>query len=137
MKRNTEYDRYIYKAVYAALTGIAFQLAFQLPKDIITQTVLLLISSVLYVVPFIVNVEIIKHYETNGIKPFLLKDTILVFLPAALASVITEMICGVLSNTEGELSGMGTFIFIGIGLFTMLAFWLAYLIFNLTYKKEE
>ena len=140
MKKNTAYKHYILKtlkAVYSGFTGISFMLSFVLPTDITAQVVLLLISAVLYVVPFIVNVETIKHYEINGIKAFIVEDLLLVMLPAVVLAVVTEMIYNGVSTREVVLAGMGSFIFIGIALFTMLAFWIAYLVFNITYKKDE
>lgn len=136
MKRNTAYNRYIIKAVYSAVVGMAFQLSFQLPSSIITQTVLLLVFAAMYIVPFIINVETIKHFEINGIKPFIIEDTLFVFLPAIVSSVITELICSAVNGKDDALAGMGSFIFIGIAAFTMLVFWLVYLFFNLTYKKD-
>lgn len=137
MKRNTAYKRYILKAAYSAVVGIVFQVSFQLPSNIILQMILLLVFSTLYVVPFIINVETIKHYEIDGIKPFIIEDALLVFCPAVVCGVVTELICSAVKDADDSLAGIGSFIFIGIAVFTMLVFWLVYLFFNLTYRKDE
>lgn len=134
MKRLTEKRSNTIKAFYGIMVGIVYQLAFQLPSNLALQISLTLICAFLYTIPCIINLETIKHFEIKGIKPFIKSDILFLLPEAVISSVMTELICQSFQGVNAVLSGMGSIIFILIVIPLTAVFWLAYLIFNSSYK---
>ncbi len=125
------------RAIYGAICGIFFQLAFQLPQTMIGQTVLIFCVMFAYLVPSVITVEYIKSHVINGIKPFMFDESVFFCPSAFLTCVVVELVfSAVRANAEIDFSGMGTLIFVGAGALLTVAFWLVYFIIDKAYKTE-
>ena len=136
MNKNTANKLHIIKAAYGVVIGVLFQLAFQLPTSIGAQMAFVFAVILLYVLPFIVNVEYIKTHAIDGIKRFITGDLLFLFPESFISCVITEYIITSSMDDAEYFSGMGTMIFGGVALLTMLCFWGAYAAVNKLYKEE-
>ena len=136
MKKNTENNRHISKAIYGCAVGLAFQLAFQLPSSIGAQMILVFIVILAYVLPFIINVEYIKSHEIAGVKPFIKEDIVFLFPEAVVTCAVAEFVITSFMENAAYFSGMGLLIFFGVASLTMLCFWAAYAVVNKLYKDE-
>ena len=97
------------------------------------QVVLLVVTALLYLTPFVINLKTVRDYCIDRVSRFVLYDLLFVLAPAAFISVLTELI--VTPFAEVRLAdGIASLILIGILLVESLIFWLAYYI---TYKLSD
>lgn len=127
----------ILKSIYGAVIGVAYQLSFQLSQSVGVQIWLIFLTVTLYALPMLANIEIIKRYETDGIKKFILSDLLFLFSPAIITSVLTELVYGALSSVPDYTNGMGSAIFLCVTVLLTPSFWLIYLIVNTVYSRKN
>ena len=136
MKKNTANKYRIIKAVYGAVIGLLFQLAFQLPQTVGTQMTLVFIVMLAYILPLIINVEYIKSHEITGVKPFIIGDAVFLLPESIVSCVAAEYVISAIIGSDSYYSGMGTLIFAGIALIVTACFWAVYAAVNKLYKEE-
>ena len=120
-------------AVCSGMLAAIFQIVFCFAPSMSMQVVLLVVTALLYLTPFVINLKTVRDYCIDRVSRFVLYDLLFVLAPAAFISVLTELI--VTPFAEVRLAdGMASLILIGILLVESLIFWLAYYI---TYKLSD
>ena len=120
-------------AVCSGMLAAIFQIVFCFAPSMAMQVVLLVVTALLYLTPFVINLKTVRDYCIDRVSRFVLYDLLFVLAPAAFISVLTELI--VTPFAEVRLAdGIASLILIGILLVESLIFWLAYYI---TYKLSD
>lgn len=131
MKRTAKLN--LLTAVCSGMLAAIFQIVFCFAPSMAMQVVLLVVTALLYLTPFVINLKTVRDYCIDRVSRFVLYDLLFVLAPAAFISVLTELI--VTPFAEVRLAdGMASLILIGILLVESLIFWLAYYI---TYKLSD
>lgn len=131
MKRTAKLN--LLTAVCSGMLAAIFQIVFCFAPSMAMQVVLLVVTALLYLTPFVINLKTVRDYCIDRVSRFVLYDLLFVFAPAAFISVLTELI--VTPFAEVRLAdGIASLILIGILLVESLIFWLAYYI---TYKLSD
>lgn len=131
MKRTAKLNLII--AVCSGMLAAIFQIVFCFAPSMAMQVVLLVVTALLYLTPFVINLKTVRDYCIDRVSRFVLYDLLFVLAPAAFISVLTELI--VTPFAEVRLAdGIASLILIGILLVESLIFWLAYYI---TYKLSD
>ncbi len=131
MKRTAKLN--LLTAVCSGMLAAIFQIVFCFAPSMSMQVVLLVVTALLYLTPFVINLKTVRDYCIDRVSRFVLYDLLFVLAPAAFISVLTELI--VTPFAEVRLAdGIGSLILIGILLVESLIFWLAYYI---TYKLSD
>ncbi len=127
MKRSSTYN--IICAICAGIAAVLFQVLFCFVRSMAVQMVLLVVTSVLFLIPFVINLRVIKGYYIDRLSRFILGDFLCVILPAAVMSAVTELVISPFSEVRIT-DGIGSLILIAIVLLEALIFWIAYFIAN-------
>ena len=131
MKRTAKLN--LITAVCSGMLAAIFQIVFCFAPSMAMQVVLLVVTALLYLTPFVINLKTVRDYCIDRVSRFVLYDLLFVLAPAAFISVLTELI--VTPFAEVRLAdGMASLILIGILLVESLICWLAYYI---TYKLSD
>ena len=131
MKRTAKLN--LLTAVCSGMLAAIFQIVFCFAPSMAMQVVLLVVTALLYLTPFVINMKTVRDYCIDRVSRFVLYDLLFVLAPAAFISVLTELI--VTPFAEVRLAdGIASLILIGILLVESLIFWLAYYI---TYKLSD
>lgn len=131
MKRTAKLN--LLTAVCSGMLAAIFQIVFCFAPSMAIQVVLLVVTALLYLTPFVINLKTVRDYCIDRVSRFVLYDLLFVLAPAAFISVLTELI--VTPFAEVRLAdGIASLILIGILLVESLIFWLAYYI---TYKLSD
>lgn len=131
MKRTAKLN--LLTAVCSGMLAAIFQIVFCFAPSMAMQVVLLVVTALLYLTPFLINLKTVRDYCIDRVSRFVLYDLLFVLAPAAFISVLTELI--VTPFAEVRLAdGIASLILIGILLVESLIFWLAYYI---TYKLSD
>ena len=131
MKRTAKLN--LLTAVCSGMLAAIFQIVFCFAPSMAMQDVLLVVTALLYLTPFVINLKTVRDYCIDRVSRFVLYDLLFVLAPAAFISVLTELI--VTPFAEVRLAdGIASLILIGILLVESLIFWLAYYI---TYKLSD
>ena len=131
MKRTAKLN--LLTAVCSGMLAAIFQIVFCFAPSMAMQVVLLVVTALLYLTPFVINLNTVRDYCIDRVSRFVLYDLLFVLAPAAFISVLTELI--VTPFAEVRLAdGIASLILIGILLVESLIFWLAYYI---TYKLSD
>ena len=131
MKRTAKLN--LITAVCSGMLAAIFQIVFCFAPSMAMQVVLLVVTALLYLTPFVINLKTVRDYCIDRVSRFVLYDLLFVLAPAAFISVLTELI--VTPFAEVRLAdGIASLILIGILLVESLIFWLAYYI---TYKLSD
>lgn len=131
MKRTAKLN--LITAVCSGMLAAIFQIVFCFAPSMTMQVVLLVVTALLYLTPFVINLKTVRDYCIDRVSRFVLYDLLFVLAPAAFISVLTELI--VTPFAEVRLAdGIASLILIGILLVESLIFWLAYYI---TYKLSD
>lgn len=131
MKRTEKLN--LLTAVCSGMLAAIFQIVFCFAPSMAMQVVLLVVTALLYLTPFVINLKTVRDYCIDRVSRFVLYDLLFVLAPAAFISVLTELI--VTPFAEVRLAdGIASLILIGILLVESLIFWLAYYI---TYKLSD
>ena len=131
MKRTAKLN--LLTAVCSGMRAAIFQIVFCFAPSMAMQVVLLVVTALLYLTPFVINLKTVRDYCIDRVSRFVLYDLLFVLAPAAFISVLTELI--VTPFAEVRLAdGIASLILIGILLVESLIFWLAYYI---TYKLSD
>ncbi|CDD04474.1 unknown [Ruminococcus sp. CAG:382] len=131
MKRTAKLN--LLTAVCSGMLAAIFQIVFCFAPSMAMQVVLLVVTALLYLTPFVINLKTVRDYCIDRVSRFVLYDLLFVLAPAAFISVLTELI--VTPFAEVRLAdGIASLILIGILLVESLIFWLAYYI---TYKLSD
>ena len=131
MKRTAKLN--LLTAVCSGMLAAIFQIVFCFAPSMAMQVVLLVVTALLYLTPFVINLKTVRDYYIDRVSRFVLYDLLFVLAPAAFISVLTELI--VTPFAEVRLAdGIASLILIGILLVESLIFWLAYYI---TYKLSD
>ena len=131
MKRTAKLN--LLTAVCSGMLAAIFQIVFCFAPSMAMQVVLLVVTALLYLTPFVINLKTLRDYCIDRVSRFVLYDLLFVLAPAAFISVLTELI--VTPFAEVRLAdGIASLILIGILLVESLIFWLAYYI---TYKLSD
>lgn len=131
MKRTAKLN--LITAVCSGVLAAIFQIVFCFAPSMAMQVVLLVVTALLYLTPFVINLKTVRDYCIDRVSRFVLYDLLFVLAPAAFISVLTELI--VTPFAEVRLAdGIASLILIGILLVESLIFWLAYYI---TYKLSD
>ena len=133
MKRTAKLN--LITAVCSGMLAAIFQIVFCFAPSMAMQVVLLVVTALLYLTPFVINLKTVRDYCIDRVSRFVLYDLLFVLAPAAFISVLTELI--VTPFAEVRLAdGIASLILIGILLVESLIFWLAYYItYNLSDRK--
>ena len=130
MKRTAKLN--LLTAVCSGMLAAIFQIVFCFAPSMAMQVVLLVVTALLYLTPFVINLKTVRDYCIDRVSRFVLY-LLFVLAPAAFISVLTELI--VTPFAEVRLAdGIASLILIGILLVESLIFWLAYYI---TYKLSD
>lgn len=131
MKRTAKLN--LLTAVCSGMLAAIFQIVFCFAPSMAMQVVLLVVTALLYLTPFVINLKTVRDYCIDRVSRFVLYDLLFVLAPAAFISVLTELI--VTPFAEVRLAdGIASLILIGILLVESLIFWLTYYI---TYKLSD
>ena len=131
MKRTAKLN--LLTAVCSGMLAAIFQIVFCFAPSMAMQVVLLVVTALLYLTSFVINLKTVRDYCIDRVSRFVLYDLLFVLAPAAFISVLTELI--VTPFAEVRLAdGIASLILIGILLVESLIFWLAYYI---TYKLSD
>ena len=131
MKRTAKLN--LLTAVCSGMLAAIFQIVFCFAPSMAMQVVLLVVTALLYLTPFVINLKTVRDYCIDRVSRCVLYDLLFVLAPAAFISVLTELI--VTPFAEVRLAdGIASLILIGILLVESLIFWLAYYI---TYKLSD
>ena len=131
MKRTAKLN--LLTAVCSGMLAAIFQIVFCFAPSMAMQVVLLVVTALLYLTPFVINLKTVRDYCIDRVSRFVLYDLLFVLAPASFISVLTELI--VTPFAEVRLAdGIASLILIGILLVESLIFWLAYYI---TYKLSD
>ena len=131
MKRTAKLN--LLTAVCSGMLAAIFQIVFCFAPSMAMQVVLLVVTALLYLTPFVINLKTVRDYCIDRVSRFVLYDLLFVLAPAAFISVLTELF--VTPFAEVRLAdGIASLILIGILLVESLIFWLAYYI---TYKLSD
>ena len=131
MKRTAKLN--LLTAVCSGMLAAIFQIVFCFAPSMAMQVVLLVVTALLYLTPFVINLKTVRDYCIDRVSRFVLYDLLFVLAPAAFISALTELI--VTPFAEVRLAdGIASLILIGILLVESLIFWLAYYI---TYKLSD
>ena len=131
MKRTAKLN--LITAVCSGMLAAIFQIVFCFAPSMAMQVVLLVVTALLYLTPFVINLKTVRDYCIDRVSRFVLYDLLFVLAPAAFISVLTELI--VTPFAEVRLAdGIASLILIGIMLVESLIFCLAYYI---TYKLSD
>ena len=131
MKRTAKLN--LLTAVCSGMLAAIFQIVFCFAPSMAMQVVLLVVTALLYLTPFVINLKTVRDYCIDRVSRFVLYDLLFVLAPAAFISVLTELI--VTPFAEVRLAdGIASLILIGILLVESLIFWLAY---SITYKLSD
>lgn len=131
MKRTAKLN--LITAVCSGMLAAIFQIVFCFAPSMAMQVVLLVVTALLYLTPFVINLKTVRDYCIDRVSRFVLYDLLFVLAPTAFISVLTELI--VTPFAEVRLAdGIASLILIGILLVESLIFWLAYYI---TYKLSD
>ena len=131
MKRTAKLN--LLTAVCSGMLAAIFQIVFCFAPSMAMQVVLLVVTALLYLTPFVINLKTVRDDCIDRVSRFVLYDLLFVLAPAAFISVLTELI--VTPFAEVRLAdGIASLILIGILLVESLIFWLAYYI---TYKLTD
>lgn len=131
MKRTAKLN--LITAVCSGMLAAIFQIVFCFAPSMAMQVVLLVVTALLYLTPFVINLKTVRDYCIDRVSRFVLYDLLFALAPAAFISVLTELI--VTPFAEVRLAdGIASLILIGILLVESLIFWLAYYI---TYKLSD
>ena len=131
MKRTAKLN--LLTAVCSGMLAAIFQIVFCFAPSMAMQVVLLVVTALLDLTPFVINLKTVRDYCIDRVSRFVLYDLLFVLAPAAFISVLTELI--VTPFAEVRLAdGIASLILIGILLVESLIFWLAYYI---TYKLSD
>lgn len=131
MKRTAKLN--LLTAVCSGMLAAIFQIVFCFAPSMSMQVVLLVVTALLYLTPFVINLKTVRDYCIDRVSRFVLYDLLFVLAPAAFISVLTELI--ITPFAEVRLAdGIASLILIGILLVESLIFWLAYYI---TYKLSD
>ena len=131
MKRTAKLN--LLTAVCSGMLAAIFQIVFCFAPSMAMQVVVLVVTALLYLTPFVINLKTVRDYCIDRVSRFVLYDLLFVLAPAAFISVLTELI--VTPFAEVRLAdGIASLILIGILLVESLIFWLAYYI---TYKLSD
>ena len=131
MKRTAKLN--LFTAVCSGVLAAIYQIVFCFAPSMAMQVVLLVVTALLYLTPFVINLKTVRDYCVDRVSRFVLYDLLFVLAPAVFISVLTELI--VTPFAEVRLAdGIASLILIGILLVESLIFWLAYYI---TYKLSD
>ena len=131
MKRTAKLN--LLTAVCSGMLAAIFQIVFCFAPSMAMQVVLLVVTALLYLTPFVINLKTVRDYCIDRVSRFVLYDLLFVLAPAVFISVLTELI--VTPFAEVRLAdGIASLILIGILLVESLIFWLTYYI---TYKLSD
>ena len=131
MKRTAKLN--LLTAVCSGMLAAIFQIVFCFAPSMAMQVVLLVVTALLYLTPFVINLKTVRDYCIDRVSRFVLYDLLFVLAPAAFISVLSELI--VTPFAEVRLAdGIASLILIGILLVESLIFWLD---FYITYKLSD
>ena len=131
MKRTAKLN--LLTAVCSGMLAAIFQIVFCFAPSMAMQVVLLVVTALLYLTPFVINLKTVRDYCIDRVSRFVLYDLLFVRAPAAYISVLSELI--VTPFAEVRLAdGIASLILIGILLVESLIFWLD---FYITYKLSD
>ena len=119
-------------AVYSAVLAVIYQLIFCFASNMALQIILIIAVSALMLLPFIYNFRTVKNCVIDKVSRFIIYDLLLVIAPAAILSVVTEMILSPFSETSLA-AGIASLILIGTVTLEALVFWFLYWITNKIY----
>lgn len=88
----------------------------------------------LYAAPMAYTLFVIKRYEVEGVRGFILSDLLYAFFPSLLSAALFELIYAAAASLPGFLTGIGTLIFIGTAFLMTVLFWLLYFLAYLRYR---
>ena len=131
MKRTAKLN--LITAVCSGMLAAIFQIVFCFAPSMAMQVVLLVVTALLYLTPFVINLKTVRDYCIDRVSRFVLYDLLFVLAPAAFISVLTELIVTPFAAVRLA-DGIASLILIGILLVESLIFWLAYYI---TYKLSD
>ena len=131
MKRTAKLN--LLTAVCSGMLAAIFQIVFCFAPSMAMQVVLLVVTALLYLTPFVINLKTVRDYCIDRVSRFVLYDLLFVLAPAAFISVLTELIVTPFAEVR-HADGIASLILIGILLVESLIFWLAYYI---TYKLSD
>lgn len=131
MKRTAKLN--LLTAVCSGMLAAIFQIVFCFAPSMAMQVVLLVVTALLYLTPFVINLKTVRDYCIDRVSRFVLYDLLFVLAPAAFISVLTELIVAPFAEVRLA-DGIASLILIGILLVESLIFWLAYYI---TYKLSD
>ena len=111
MKRTAKLN--LITAVCSGMLAAIFQIVFCFAPSMAMQVVLLVVTALLYLTPFVINLKTVRDYCIDRVSRFVLYDLLFVLAPAAFISVLTELI--VTPFAEVRLAdGIASLILIGI-----------------------
>ena len=131
MKRTAKLN--LLTAVCSGMLAAIFQIVFCFAPSMAMQVVLLVVTALLYLTPFVIHLKTVRDYCIDRVSRFVLYDLLFVLAPAAFISVLTELIVAPFAEVRLA-DGIASLILIGILLVESLIFWLAYYI---TYKLSD
>lgn len=124
----------IKKALVHAFFGAAFMAAFLFSSGAEAQLLLVFCVMALYAAPMAYTLFVIKRYEVEGVRGFILSDLLYAFFPSLLSAALFELIYAAAASLPGFLTGIGTLIFIGTAFLMTVLFWLLYFLAYLRYR---
>ena len=111
MKRTAKLN--LLTAVCSGMLAAIFQIVFCFAPSMAMQVVLLVVTALLYLTSFVINLKTVRDYCIDRVSRFVLYDLLFVLAPAAFISVLTELI--VTPFAEVRLAdGIASLILIGI-----------------------
>lgn len=131
MKRTAKLNLFI--AVCSGVLAAIYQVVFCFASSIAIQVVLLVVTALLYLTPFVINLKTVRDYCVDRVSRFILYDLLFVLAPAVFFSVLTELVVSPFAEIRLA-DGIASLILIGILIVESLIFWLAYYI---TYKLSN
>ena len=90
MKRTAKLN--LLTAVCSGMLAAIFQIVFCFAPSMAMQVVLLVVTALLYLTPFVINLKTVRDYCIDRVSRFVLYDLLFVLAPAAFISVLTELI---------------------------------------------
>ncbi len=127
MKRSLRYN--IICAVSSAIAAALFQVLFCFADSMLVQMILIIVTSALFLLPFVYNLRIIRGFQIDRVSRFVLCDLVFVIIPAVVVSVVAEALLAPVSEVRLA-DGIGSLILIGLLLLEAVVFWTLYFIFD-------
>lgn len=131
MKRTAKLN--LLTAICSGALAVIYQVVFCFAPSMAAQVVLLVVTALLYLTPFVINLKTVRDCYIDRVSRFVLYDLLFVLAPAVFFSVLTELIVAPFAEVRLA-DGIASLILIGILVTESLIFWLAYYI---TYKLSD